>query len=79
MKTHEQRVKEIVARHFGVAPGDVGYTSHFVDDFGADEASLRLLLETLQRELCFDILESDTQNLLTPKQVAEFIQEYCGQ
>ncbi|WP_461007847.1 phosphopantetheine-binding protein [Streptomyces capparidis] len=79
MKTHEQRVKEIVARHFGIRPDAVGYSSHFVQDLGADEESRRELLRTIQRELRCDIFNSDADAMMTPKQIVEYVQEYYGE
>ena len=69
----EQRVKQIVAKQFGVKPNTINRDLVFVEDFRADPLDLVELMLTCEEEFLISIPIDDSERLTTVGLLVEYL------
>ena len=69
----EQRVKQIVAKQFGVKPNTINRDLVFVEDLRADPLDLVELMMTCEEEFLISIPIEDSDNITTVGLLVEYI------
>lgn len=69
----EQRVKQIVAKQFGVKPNTINRDLVFVEDLRADPLDLVELMKTCEEEFLISIPIDDSERLTTVGLLVEYL------
>jgi acyl carrier protein len=73
MDNLEARVKKIVAEQLGVNEAEVGLTSSFVDDLGADSLDTVELVMALEEEFGCEIPDEDAEKITSVQQAIDYV------
>jgi acyl carrier protein len=73
MDNLEARVKKIVAEQLGVNESEVGLTSSFVDDLGADSLDTVELVMALEEEFGCEIPDEDAEKITSVQQAIDYV------
>ena len=73
-KDVSQKVKKMVAEHFGIDEAKVTEESSFIDDLGADSLDTVELVMAFEEEFGSEISDSEAEKILTVGDAIKFIE-----
>ncbi len=76
MDNLEEKIRTLVAEHFGIQPTEVRTESAFIDDFGADSLDIVELVMAMEEEFGFEIPDDQAEKIRTVGDAVKFIQAH---
>lgn len=73
-----EKVKSIIAEQLGVKLEEVGESSSFVDDLGADSLDTVELVMALEEEFKIEIPDEDAEKMTSVGDAVKYIEEKAG-
>ncbi len=71
-----EKMKEIIAEQLSVDESEIGLSSNFKDDLGADSLDLFELVMALEEEYDVEIPSEELENIATVEDVIEYLKAH---
>ncbi len=79
MNEIETKVKQIIARHLGVAEEEIQKDSHLQDDLNADPLGMADMVVSLEDEFKIEIPAEESQKFQTVEDIVTYIADILGE